>query len=336
MVKAAAADKTSQYPHSGQPLVGKATVACKPFQTASQYPHSRAASCRATQRDEVLPMRLNTLTVGQPLVGNDYSRPVAAPPSQYPHSRAASCREVAIQRMKGEPMESQYPHSRAASCRAPKGGKIMKASKSQYPHSRAASCRAMPVGAAPKLPRLNTLTVGQPLVGAPRPGVQVVRYGLNTLTVGQPLVGTFHVVVPVGACSSLNTLTVGQPLVGRPPPRLPRPLSRSQYPHSRAASCRVRYCQRSLGVGLCLNTLTVGQPLVGECQSLNPSQWSQVSIPSQSGSLLSGLSMGNSANWRVVSIPSQSGSLLSGTIEVCTTCTSLCLNTLTVGQPLVG
>ena len=205
---------------------------------------------------------------------------------------------------------------------------------SQYPHSRAASCRARLSPARPTLTScLNTLTVGQPLVGPPASTFIPSETRLNTLTVGQPLVGCQRRSNNVRR-RGLNTLTVGQPLVGR---------------HSaRERRWTVR-----------LNTLTVGQPLVGHASA----EWcftaQQVSIPSQSGSLLSagdvdgvhGRSRSQYPHSRAascrrghcdyssriwsVSIPSQSGSLLS--VTYCAGADGWYrLNTLTVGQPLVG
>ena len=159
--------------------------------------------------------------------------------------------------------------------------------------------------------------------------------------------------------------------------------STSQYPHSRAASCRSETPARDRRLTSGLNTLTVGQPLVGERRQVVETV-SSVSIPSQSGSLLSGCRMlaqrrarrsqyphsraascrasrywtrrrhdwsqyphSRAASCRVavelldrrctiVSIPSQSGSLLSVDALRCRSCDDDGLNTLTVGQPLVG
>ena len=86
---------------------------------------------------------------------------------------------------------------------------------------------------------------------------------LNTLTVGQPLVGR-HLHHWRSGLTRLNTLTVGQPLVG------------------------CRRVQRTFILSG-LNTLTVGQPLVGTCEEGRPQWRRDVSIPSQSGSLLSEL-----------------------------------------------
>ena len=188
-------------------------------------------------------MSLNTLTVGQPLVGEQHrALPRSCITSQYPHSRAASCRP-----------NSASPNSRNR--------------LSQYPHSRAASCRVLMSVFAPATFGLNTLTVGQPLVGAPTVAPKKTPLRLNTLTVGQPLVG--------GSTDCNITIVV-----------------RSQYPHSRAASCRV-------------NMTATKRTLV------------LVSIPSQSGSLLSVMDAIRPAAIRSVSIPSQSGSLLSeGTLYI--------------------
>ena len=62
----------------------------------------------------------------------------------------------------------------------------------------------------------------------------------------------------------------------------------------------------------------------------------QVSIPSQLGSLLLGIGQSGVCRVTTVSIPSQLGSLLLGTATNLNTAGKLCLNTLTVGQPLVG
>ena len=85
--------------------------------------------------------------------------------------------------------------------------------RSQYPHSRAASCRAIPVTPVFEVTRLNTLTVGQPLVGTGLLAFPELELCLNTLTVGQPLVG-FDFETNDYSYTGLNTLTVGQPLVG--------------------------------------------------------------------------------------------------------------------------
>ena len=180
---------------------------------------------------------------------------------------------------------------------------------------------------------LNTLTVGQPLVGrGSRRRSEQQR--LNTLTVGQPLVGWLcHkggvrplVSIPSqsgsllsveftveydesGTC--LNTLTVGQPLVGfspwhrakrrlesqyphsraascrtKTPSPTMTPYTRSQYPHSRAASCRPPQLQQN-------ESLWMSQyphSRAASCRSdrrVRPGLDDRVSIPSQSGSLLS-------------------------------------------------
>ena len=183
---------------------------------------------------------------------------------------------------------------------------------------------------------------------------------------------------------SLNTLTVGQPLVGVAWMTMQLEISESQYPHSRAASCRKThrsvemkrqqslntltvgqplvgsYIGKDITVQSGLNTLTVGQPLVGgaACPTRGPGQ--QVSIPSQSGSLLSECPTAGQDSSDLVSIPSQSGSLLSvatgksdivyDKVSIPSQSGSLLsagawhisgrtfwrLNTLTVGQPLVG
>ena len=134
---------------------------------------------------------------------------------------------------------------------------------------------------------------------------------LNTLTVGQPLVGATGGLANL-VTNGLNTLTVGQPLVGLRERRIPRMGSGSQYPHSRAASCR-----RGPGARRWIMA-------------------TQVSIPSQSGSLLS-VGVGDvQGKVSYVSIPSQSGSLLSVLRRQPQQLARLRLNTLTVGQPLVG
>ena len=158
--------------------------------------------------------------------------------------------------------------------------------RSQYPHSRAASCRLGPGSGATGADRLNTLTVGQPLVGRQNDVGQYCQKRLNTLTVGQPLVGP--IVLPaqrVGESSqyphsraaSCRDGSIGRWQV-RQGSQYPHSRAascreeirlsgsdelRSQYPHSRAASCRSEAVQRRSRTLYSLNTLTVGQPLVG-------------------------------------------------------------------------
>ena len=158
--------------------------------------------------------------------------------SQYPHSRAASCRAgaapsdvltqwVSIPSQSGSLLSasmfviiavagcwSQYPHSRAASCRTPPEPKPLLTNWSQYPHSRAASCRMTLSYTLSDMISLNTLTVGQPLVGCNtcRAGHQTSRsqYPHSRAASCRP---PHRPRSPLSA-NSLNTLTVGQPLVG--------------------------------------------------------------------------------------------------------------------------
>ena len=134
---------------------------------------------------------LNTLAVGQPLVGRARWGVVRhRSSSQYPHSWAASCWLLA----------HSQPHRVSGHVSIPSQlGSLLLGRD--------------PQAQATGRPGLNTLTVGQPLVGRRFRLVQERPQGLNTLTVGQPLVGT-ATAVPTTATPSLNTLTVGQPLVG--------------------------------------------------------------------------------------------------------------------------
>ena len=157
---------------------------------------------------------LNTLTVGQPLVGpsNKWER-IAGEGSQYPHSRAASCRE-SLSISAARRSKSQYPHSRAASCRSSRcparvcyrdvsipsqSGSLLSGLPEDYRQSpdpvsipsQSGSLLSVCSLVVRKVQwrRLNTLTVGQPLVGRCRSHLRLGQPGLNTLTVGQPLVG---------------------------------------------------------------------------------------------------------------------------------------------------
>ena len=158
---------------------------------------------------------------------------------------------------------------------------------------------------------LNTLTVGQPLVGdgpggdeyadpesqyphswaascwEPNTSAIYTPPSLNTLTVGQPLVGGRRPSCSTCPTRSLNTLTVGQPLVGTRG-RSQRPFAlKSQYPHSWAASC---WCSAR-----------------AECSAQSPSQYPH--------------------SWAASCWKPKKGLREKSKMS---------LNTLTVGQPLVG
>ena len=84
---------------------------------------------------------------------------------------------------------------------------------------------------------------------------------------------------------------------------------RSQYPHSRAASCRGRQRLSKVVAQVSIPSQS-GSLLSGEAAS--SALWQEpVSIPSQSGSLLSECGRMPLSYLCAVSIPSQSGSLLS-------------------------
>ena len=236
----------------GQPLVGDR--------------HSRVLS--------IVVSSLNTLTVGQPLVGQCTLTNVSqvTVESQYPHSRAASCRAVAgcmryfranvsIPSQSGSLLSgfeealtcvpcdsSQYPHSRAASCRAHSDVATAEPGRSQYPHSRAASCRTLTVTSSLQRHRLVSIPSQS---GSLLSGVEADR-----------LKHAHPVSIPSQSGSLLSGLHGTLVEHGA---------ARSQYPHSRAASCRAT-CPTAADAG------------------------ARVSIPSQSGSLLSVMSQRNGQN----------------------------------------
>ena len=263
---------------------------------------------------------LNTLTVGQPLVGSsskwgkEVSLSVSIPSqlgSLLLDSYLLDC---------GNALTSQYPHSWAASCWH-RGGRTFSAgygvsipsqlgslllvpcwppnrrfhAESQYPHSWAASCWFLPARCAlRRVTGLNTLTVGQPLVGRALRPPRRACYGLNTLTVGQPLVGlSTHLSHSYRRKVSIPS-QLGSLLLGDDPHllcegqrsqyphswaascwdrdhELAQALFQSQYPHSWAASCWFSRAKRTCSTRS-LNTLTVGQPLVGE-SGVSPWRW---------------------------------------------------------------
>ena len=134
---------------------------------------------------------------------------------------------------------------------------------SQYPHSRAASCRSgrVPLLVSAYLVSIpsqsgSLLSVRQPISGSGRGHVSIPSQSGSLLSARS----LWDLSV---ASICLNTLTVGQPLVGTGPGRPAQPPK------------------------TCLNTLTVGQPLVGWSTLKLLRRGTTVSIPSQSGSLLS-------------------------------------------------
>ena len=130
----------------GQPLVGPAGMRGRTVCGSSQYPHSRAASCRIEDRGSQLSSHsLNTLTVGQPLVGSVTAGAQTAKSGLNTLTVGQPLVGCLPNTSTCSPGWSQYPHSRAASCRASlPGASKMQLLVSQYPHSRAASCRRSP------------------------------------------------------------------------------------------------------------------------------------------------------------------------------------------------
>ena len=258
------ADGTVSIPSQSGSLLSEQAFALADAMGTSQYPHSRAASCRGlgSFRSTSWTISLNTLTVGHPLVGAPLSVSMCFTQSQYPHSRAASCRAATSAGFVLGPGVSQYPHSRAASCRRLAAVVFLALAGSQYPHSRAASCRRL----------MSTLT-GRPL------SVSIPSQSGSLLSEGR------HRAVPEQA-HGLNTLTVGQPLVGASFTGLAYGEYVSQYPHSRAASCRQD--QRPIKRGPLRSQYPHSR--AASCRftgTMIKRDEVMVSIPSQSGSLLS-------------------------------------------------
>ena len=178
---------------------------------------------------------LNTLTVGQPLVGHD----------AWTNSPVAS--HVSIPSQSGSLLSALTCHRR----RAGSAVSIPSQSGSLLSEASGAATNCIAIVSIPS--QSGSLLSGQ------RCAFTVQGSRLNTLTVGQPLVGPSDQVTADG---------------------------RSQYPHSRAASCRASATETYTGKPG-LNTLTVGQPLVGWPSATTACSDGSVSIPSQSGSLLS-------------------------------------------------
>ena len=252
---------------------------------SSQYPLRRASSWR----DKLLVVivirstSLNTLSVGHPLGGGDTAiEQTDVLKSQYPLSRASSCR-ILQSKARWRYLLVSIP-SQSGILLAVVGRRTQNAQRvrSQYPHSRASSCREGGESMAAKYTGLNTLTVGHPLVGT----TQTRTRHAHMLSIPS---------------QSGSLLSAGLTLKGD---------ASSQYPHSRAASCRFTgdgsvtdrlntltgghplggrlAPQDQLEHCACLNTLTGGHPLGG--LMVNPGLCRQhfVSIPSQVGQPLVG------------------------------------------------
>ena len=228
--------------------------------------------------------RLNTLTVGQPLVGRLAvtlpSSPVSIPSqsgSLLSGDRTAEsdwAAMVSIPSQSGSLLSgatSPAGSSRPTVSIPSQSGSLLSVAleprrdnpiyQSQYPHSRAASCRVFFEWGGVAYTSLNTLTVGQPLVGDCTPSMPAKDCVSIPSQSGSLLSAGVGQRLPRRG-NGLNTLTVGQPLVGSRPSAATLTPAPSQYPHSRAASCRVATPISSLPWSS-LNTLTVGQPLVG-------------------------------------------------------------------------